>query len=212
MSETIDDGYEVDDVGEFKCKSCDKKFSHKGMMRRHVRAHRRTVTEFRCLKCGDTFFYNSSLSRHIATVHSVEMPFKCTIAECDRRFKYKSALDYHLLVHEGKLDHPCDICGKGFLTQDKLLRHIKCHVFSKGKIRCVRGCGKEFVGYDKWLIHHQDHADCTGANAQFQFNDTPTPITLDALLPQQQNQLLDNPNLIQRTRIVGPNLITTASI
>lgn len=185
----------------YRCHRCNKTFVHRGMMNRHLKVHNRTTeTEHvSCTLCGRTFFYQSSLTRHRQKVHSTKLAFGCRI--CKRRYRYKSSLDHHMLVHNDSRPHECEICGKTCRTKYKLSEHMLVHTVrdTNGRIRCSRGCGLEFPSLATWLKHHQEQPLCTLTAAINEHNNP--------------NNLLPIPEAApSRARLIGPNLVTISTI
>lgn len=54
-----------------------------------------------------------------------ERPYICRI--CNKRFKTKHALPYHMLLHTGETPFTCNFCGKGFRSLISLKLHSKKH-------------------------------------------------------------------------------------
>lgn len=55
-------------VKPFKCKDCDKAFSHKSNLKEHEKIHSGEKSHV-CDKCGKAFTTKSSLNRHIKIQH-----------------------------------------------------------------------------------------------------------------------------------------------
>ena len=199
-----EDGYEMvlgeDGKTGFRCSDCGKSFSHRGMMRRHLKVHA-PKSEFVCTICNKRFSYRSTLERHREKIHTNKQPpHRCRV--CTRRFRYKTSLELHMMVHRDERPHECPTCGKLFRTKFKLAAHIRVHDGPNTNLqfRCVRGCGRIFHSFEAWKIH--THQTCS------------QHIDIDFFL-----QPAADPNLISEiptgkthSKLVGPNLITTTTI
>ncbi|EEZ98365.1 oocyte zinc finger protein XlCOF28 [Tribolium castaneum] len=74
-----------------KCTHCEKTFSHKGDLNKHVRTHT-GEQPFTCSVCDRKFAHTSNLARHLR-LHSGDRPFTCE--NCNKHFSRKDKLDLH---------------------------------------------------------------------------------------------------------------------
>ena len=60
----------------FECSRCEKKFSDKSALNRHLKAHEKRVAEhtYTCGTCGQTFHNRAPYNAHIRTAHSTAQP------------------------------------------------------------------------------------------------------------------------------------------
>ncbi|KAG5680881.1 hypothetical protein PVAND_010360 [Polypedilum vanderplanki] len=64
------------------------------------------------------------LEKHKELFHSDKaMQFLCHI--CCKSFPQITMFKYHMVSHDPDLQYRCDLCGAGFITKSKMLRHIK---------------------------------------------------------------------------------------
>ena len=54
---------------------------------------------------------------------SDERPYKCN--SCDGRFKRKSHLSIHMLIHSGGRPYKCTVSNKHFIHNHHLTRHMR---------------------------------------------------------------------------------------
>ncbi|XP_073730469.1 uncharacterized protein [Misgurnus anguillicaudatus] len=136
---------------EFCCNLCDKKFSTKLTMRRHMGIHQgekpfkcphchyctrlkasliqhlRVHTgekPYKCSQCSYASIDGSSLRRHSRT-HTQERPYCCQY--CPYSSIQKKSLDLHSRRHHTGESFPCHLCQYSTADRQLLVRHIKKH-------------------------------------------------------------------------------------
>ncbi|KAG7307734.1 hypothetical protein JYU34_006305 [Plutella xylostella] len=116
-----------------QCRICNKRFSRRGALRRHERAHG-GARPFACAQCGRTFTQKEVMKRH-ELIHRDKRPFACT--QCPKSFTQRGALTSHARAHGAAMTlHACPHCRKVFLHASGLSRHVKTHS------GCVFHCGE----------------------------------------------------------------------
>ena len=146
-----------DDHGILRCNTCDKAFSTKAALDKHIYVHKLQKT-FVCEECGQGFIFESRLLQHQIT-HSDEARYACNRGSCSKSFKNKGDLNRHVGTHsdkwffcskctyknkdkrnrdsharvheiEGNERYHCEKCGKGmrFSTQVKRHRESGCNL------------------------------------------------------------------------------------
>ena len=103
--ELIDsDTFKVVD-GKFVCVECEKPFSQKKLLNRHVRTVHAQENPHTCQQCGRRCRSRSELETHLL-IHSGSKPHKCNLCQPkDKAFAQKSQLiDHQVKVH--KLSDP----------------------------------------------------------------------------------------------------------
>ncbi|XP_069470648.1 zinc finger protein 528-like [Ambystoma mexicanum] len=108
----------------FSCTQCDKSYSMKGELIRHMITHS-GVRPYPCTECGKSFFQMPHLIRH-QTTHSGEKPFTCTF--CHKRFNRKDYLNAHRRIHTGERPYKCTECEKSYTWKGELNQHLKKHL------------------------------------------------------------------------------------
>ena len=81
----------------FKCDYCDKRYTRRDNLNRHIKTHRGAGKKpFRCNHCDYRGISESHLKIHVR-VHTGERPFKCD--HCEKRFKTRGNMKRHMKVH-----------------------------------------------------------------------------------------------------------------
>lgn len=117
----------------------------------HTRSHKRS--EYRCHVCGEVFNTLSDLGLH-QYAHSVqkqkttEKYYCCSV--CKSSFSNLEALQHH--TETTTHDYACLHCGKSFLIERFLRRHLKTHA-SSARFAC-EDCGKAFKT-EQYLANHK---------------------------------------------------------
>ena len=105
---------------ELPCILCNKIYSDKYALKRHVDTVHQGTTESICRSCGRTFDSKEELKNHMK-FHKLP----CNL--CNKIYSDKKALKRHVeTVHQGKAES-CEICGKKY----KEKRQIKYHIMKE---------------------------------------------------------------------------------
>ncbi|KAK9887300.1 hypothetical protein WA026_021608 [Henosepilachna vigintioctopunctata] len=83
---------------DYTCQICEKAFSQKGNLMRHLRMHE-GVKPFTCELCGHKFAQKANLKKHL-DAHSQKKDFLCNL--CHKAFVQKANLLQHSKIHSGK--------------------------------------------------------------------------------------------------------------
>ena len=131
-----------------KCNDCEKWFSNKPNLLRHIQKKHSMKTQenklmengIKCKQCVKYFPSKYRLNRHVRHVHGTVKKQKCP--DCDKRFGYTSSLKYHVLKdHNKKLSEKrnfkCEQCEKSFSQNFNLTKHIR-NIHAKDK-KCEPG-------------------------------------------------------------------------
>ena len=160
----------------FDCDTCDRKFSYKTALDRHLRAghgsdnedsddnidnEEQSDKEHKCLDCGLSFKSTILMQKHFEELHRNANGLTCGI--CEREFTKQEHLNQHYFAVHTDNTYDCKECGRGFSFKSALERHIKV-VHENRKDHVCSACGKEFGNkYD--LNQHFEFTHQTGTPA-----------------------------------------------
>lgn len=137
--------------GSLTCTMCEKKFSDKYTLRKHILTHNNTPPTFPCDICGKLFKKQSIVLKHLKT-HSDIKPFKCNI--CNEAKLTQNELNIHMRFHTGERPYKCSICEKAFITASHRKSHERTH--SDQRLQCDV-CGKDFKTSNVLRNHVRTH-------------------------------------------------------
>lgn len=140
----------------FRCQQCDRSFSKKSHLERHIYAHS-DQKPLHCSYCDKGFTTRQQLRRHEIT-HTKS--FACPYTDCNEAFYKHPQLRSHILaVHEKKLT--CKICGKNFQRPYRLHNHVAKHHNPEveNPYQCsFASCAKNFKTWSQLQTHvRNDH-------------------------------------------------------
>ena len=110
-------------LGEYVCDFCDRAFTDKDMLMKHLSCHIEEKPH-ECLECGKKFTKANQLREHKKR-HFEEGNFQCNF--CNKKFFSPNKLREHIRIHTGETPLKCNICGKGFKRHSNLSEHKKIH-------------------------------------------------------------------------------------
>ncbi|CAG2055197.1 unnamed protein product [Timema podura] len=108
----------------FTCTICGKAFNRRARLLLHVKYIHEGAKPYECEQCSKTFVRKEDLARH-TILHTGVKAHKCPISICEKSFAMKSSLKIHLLTHTKEPPRSCEECGRAFIRQDCLLRHMR---------------------------------------------------------------------------------------
>ena len=150
-----------EELDVFSCDKCRKTFmSGKALKRHQETMHNEKNQSFECDICGSIFNRKDNLSRHKKSHNmNIEQTFKC---KCGKSFTRRDNFNRHFCLPPSKSDKKfkCDKCGRLYVLESSLMRHIKiCTGVKKFDKQCV--CGLRFSS-EIWLSKHKKTCDNPG--------------------------------------------------
>lgn len=133
--------------GPFSCAKCEKSFSYKCNLERHMDLHDATK-RFSCTYCDKKFKRNYMLQAHVRS-HKGIRPYSCE--KCQLEFTTKGSLIQHNEVHSKKT-FKCSICGQLFRRKFNMIQHERSHRNEK-PYTCIE-CNRKFT-YKSNMKTHQ---------------------------------------------------------
>ena len=94
-------------------------------------------------------------ANRVTKVPEQDRPYKCIIAECNRRFSRSDELNRHTRIHTGTKPYECKICFRKFTRSDHLTTHMRTHTGEK-PFKCSH-CEKSFARSDEKKRHEKIH-------------------------------------------------------
>ncbi|XP_058813347.1 zinc finger protein 33A-like [Topomyia yanbarensis] len=114
----------------------------------HKRMHE---NPHKCPHCDRRYSNKGAIDTHVQTYHLGEnAPCPSPCEQCGKVCSSKSALKYHLRMHIN--GNTCEICGKTFVAQHKLRRHIERKHEKLKKYECHL-CHKKLCSLDSVHVH-----------------------------------------------------------
>lgn len=146
-------------VDYFKCEFCDKKFSTKMALKNHQRVVHFKNFSYHCEHCGKGFLYISALNAHKNQNHEGDAHFlPCPEEGCEKSFKARDSLRYHIEACHGTSQSICDQCGRIFTNMYLYKKHLRNHELEGNKklYKC-EVCDKEVTTKMSLQAHTRIH-------------------------------------------------------
>lgn len=173
----------------FRCDVCNKVIYSKARLHQHKKRHVIGLKPYICDYCKKCFTHKTALERHLLTIHVDSDPlFECEICSKRYDFRINDSNDFLILklylfpkkkhfffrfqlaitlrnhkynVHrEKKPKVTCEICGKQFINNAALSKHMHCHEDASEKLarstQCEH-CGEWLVSKSGIYYHEQIH-------------------------------------------------------
>ena len=148
--------------GMFACKLCQKTFSGKDKVKKHLMRVHKMGAKFNCEVCGRAFVYERDMEKHVK-LHGDDKPFVCDL--CGADFKTKVYLYKHTIYAHGTKEeneklkkYICSICSKKWRSAGELKEHEKAHSNKRDILctQCHKGFNFKSVLRNHMKIHHGD--------------------------------------------------------
>ncbi|XP_071104198.1 zinc finger protein 271-like [Haliotis cracherodii] len=110
-------------TGLNKCPICEKLFTRKTDVKRHLKTHT-GHKDFICGICGVSFMDCSGLKVHLRT-HTGERPFRCHV--CEKSFNRGYDLKRHMTIHKDEQILSCRVCDLKCENIPSLNEHLHTH-------------------------------------------------------------------------------------
>lgn len=136
----------------FECDVCQKKFSHRSSLRKHLIKIHSLFPINKCVECNEIFETRRCLMKHMRA-HKESIRFNCNI--CDKNFTSKDGVKEHMSLHFPVLVS-CNVCQKTFTRKSYLRKHLNTHCYDPVLLSC-NICQKTFTrkrNLTKHLITH----------------------------------------------------------
>jgi Zinc finger, C2H2 type len=144
----------------FSCDLCSLSFRTKTGLSIHIKfKHEKPVKLNACNICKKHFKENSSLKNHMRTHLSdaEKFAFECSI--CGKKVVNKYSLKYHIqTIHEGRKQHFCHLCGRGFGNKSNLRSHLISHTTENVSCTVCGGKFKNRISLQSHMKLHKDQA------------------------------------------------------
>ena len=141
----------TDPIDQNKCFDCNKTFSNKEQLKRHMKYHKQSDRQFSCSECDKTFTMKHELLGHISSNHAGIPLVKCPI--CNKRFTTVQSMKAHVrIVHEGIKAHKCPKCDFICGARPNLMKHIQVR-HTKIRVPCEL-CHQTFTDKSYLKTHY----------------------------------------------------------
>ena len=130
--------HHVRDHGIEKCDNCDKCFTTRSALDKHMYQHREQ--NWVCDSCGKSFSFETRMLQH-KLVHDTEPKHRCTYDSCEKKFKNVGDMNHHIKTHD-KLWYKCPTCPYKNKDKRNCDSHMRVHN-KEGDKECYE-CAKCF--------------------------------------------------------------------
>ncbi len=132
------------------CEVCGLEFKKEHFYLKHTLKH---ASNFDCSICGLDMKDSVKLREHVDSLHPEVRPFECTI--CHKKFRTKSLLNCHFIIHNGEKRYQCPACSLKFLKKKYLTTHLLTHTGERPFVCSI--CHKGFKQSGDMRKHKATH-------------------------------------------------------
>ncbi|XP_045623036.2 uncharacterized protein [Procambarus clarkii] len=161
-------------VKPLECRLCNKRFSHKRGLRKHMNSiihehmlltnnlqkdHAYDLKQnfaFICEYCGIKLPTRHMLSKHSRLAHKVGITRSCP--HCDYKTKRNHTLKRHMELHLENRSFMCEVCGSSFQALATLKDHHNFVHSDERNYKCSQ-CNKSFKNKSSLARHSRTHSD-----------------------------------------------------
>ena len=116
------------DITNFKCDQCNKKFTSKASLTSHGDVRHKGLKKFKCEQCDFKSGYADSLKYHVEREHE-KLKVQCSTClwqgNKKRLLQHERTHKRASLPRQESENHKCNICSKDYTRKDHLQKHME---------------------------------------------------------------------------------------